>query len=65
MAEFIAMVRGIREREDDLRKQVQKLTLQIDEGKRKQAFDEITGTDFYANLKEQAQKLRAQRKDKG
>ena len=64
MEEFTAMVKGIREREEDLRNQVQKLRLKIDEGQRKQEFDEITGTDFYANLKEQAQILRAQRKDK-
>lgn len=63
MAEFVAMVRSIREREEELRMQVQKLTLQIDEGKRKRAFDEIAGTEFYADLKDQAQKLRAQRKD--
>jgi CRP-like cAMP-binding protein len=64
MAEFIAMVQGIREREDELRKQVQKLILQIDEAKRKQTFDEITSADFYARLKEQAKELRAQRTDK-
>jgi hypothetical protein len=46
-----------------LRKQVQKLTLQIDEAKRKREFDEITSTDFYAKLKEQAKELRAQRTD--
>ena len=66
MAEFVAMVRGVREREDDLRKQVQKLklTLQIDEEKRRQEVEEIVNADFYAPLKEQAKKLRAQRKDK-
>ena len=64
MAEFVAMVRGIREREDDLRKQVQKLTLQIDERKRRREVEEIVNADFYAPLKEQAKKLRAQRKDK-
>ena len=63
MEEFIAMVQGIREREEELRKQVQRLTLQIDESKRKQEFDEIINTDFYANLKEQAKKLRGQRTD--
>jgi CRP-like cAMP-binding protein len=64
MVEFVAMVRGVREREDNLRKQVQKLTLQIDEERRKQDFEEITGTEFYADLKKRAQELRAQRKDK-
>ena len=63
MAEFYAMVQGVREREEDLKRQVQKLALQIDEPKRRQEFEKITSTDFYANLKEQAQKLRAQRKD--
>ncbi|MGB7877009.1 MAG: cyclic nucleotide-binding domain-containing protein [Anaerolineales bacterium] len=64
MEEFISMVQGVREREEDLKNQVQKLTLQIDEGRRKQEVDDITSTDFYAKLKEQAEKLRAQRKDK-
>jgi CRP-like cAMP-binding protein len=63
MAEFTAMVRDIREREDELRKQVQKLTLQINEAKRKQQFEELTGTEFFAKLKEQAKELRAQRTD--
>ena len=63
MAEFYAMVQGVREREEELKEQLQKLAFQIDEAKRKQVFDEITNTDFYANLKKQAQKLRAQRKD--
>lgn len=63
MAEFIAMVQGVREREEELKKQVQKLALQIDEAKRKQVFEEIINTDFYASLKKQARNLRAQRKD--
>jgi CRP-like cAMP-binding protein len=63
MDEFIAMVQGVRKREEDLKKQVQKLSLQIDEPKRKQEFEEITGTNFYANLKKQAKKLREQRLD--
>lgn len=63
MAEFYAMVKGVREREEELKNQVQKLGLQIDEAKRKQVFDEITNTDFYASLKSQAKNLRAERKD--
>ena len=63
MAEFYSMVRGVRERETELKEQVQKLALQIDEAKRKQVFEAITNTDFYADLKKQAQELRAQRKD--
>ena len=63
MVEFITMVREIREREEELKKQVQKLSLQIDEPTRKQAVEAITSTDFYANLKDQAKKLREQRLD--
>jgi CRP-like cAMP-binding protein len=63
MAEFYSMVKGVRERETELKEQVQKLALQIDEAKRKQVFEAITNTDFYAGLKKQAQELRAQRKD--
>ncbi len=63
MAEFYTMVQGVRERETELKEQVQKLALQIDEAKRKQVFEAITNTDFYADLKKQAQTLRAQRKD--
>ena len=61
--EFYAMVQGVREREEELKKQVQKLTLQIDEPKRKRAFEEITSSDFYAHLKQQARILREQRMD--
>lgn len=64
MTEFTAMVQGVREREDELKEQVQKLSLRIDDGKRKQEVEEIINTDFYAALKKQAKKLRAQRKDK-
>jgi len=42
----------------------QKLTLQIDEKKRKLEFDEITNSDFYAHLKDQAKNLREQRMDR-
>ena len=57
------MVRKVKEREDDLKRQLERLTIEIDEARRKQEFEEIVSTDFYANLKEQARKLRAQRED--
>jgi CRP-like cAMP-binding protein len=61
LSAFFQMVRSVKAREDELKQKVEKLTLQIDEARRKQEFEEITGTDFYANLKEQARILRAQR----
>lgn len=62
LSAFFKMVKSVKAREDELKQTVEKLTLQIDEARRRQEFEEITGTDFYANLKEQARQLRAQRK---
>ncbi len=64
LAAFFQMVKGVKAREDNLKQQVQKLTLAIDENRRKQEFEELTGTEFYSKLKMQAQKIREQRKDK-
>lgn len=64
LSEFFKMARNVHEREEKLKQQVEKLTLQIDEARRKQEFDELTSSDFFANLKEQARKLRDQRLDK-
>jgi CRP-like cAMP-binding protein len=64
LSAFFMMVRKVKEREDTLRKQLEKLTFEIDQTRRKQEFEEITGTEFYANLKEQARTLRVKRSQK-
>ena len=61
LAAFFTMVRRVKEREDVLKQQLEKLTFEIDQARRKQEFEEITGTEFYANLKEQAKALRQKR----
>jgi CRP-like cAMP-binding protein len=61
LSAFFQMVRSVKAREDDLKLRLEKLTLEIDESRRKQEFEDLTSTDFYANLKEQAKRLRAQR----
>ena len=61
LSAFFQMVRSVKAREDALKLQLERLSLEIDDTRRKQEFEEITQTDFYANLKEQAKKLRAQR----
>lgn len=61
LSAFWQMVRSVKAREDDLKQQLEKLTLQIDDARRKQEFEDLTSTDFYANLKEQAKKLREKR----
>jgi len=61
LAAFFTMVRRVKEREDGLKQQLEKLTFEIDQARRKQEFEEITSTEFYANLKEQAKALRQKR----
>ena len=61
LSAFFTMVRRVKEREDGLKKQLEKLTIEIDQARRKQDFEEITRTEFYAQLKEQAKALRAKR----
>lgn len=61
LSAFFTMVRKVKEREDGLKQQLEKLTFEIDQARRKQEFEEITGTEFYSNLKEQAKTLRAKR----
>ncbi len=63
LSAFFHMVKGVKEREEKLKQQVEKLTLAIDETKRRQEFEELTSTDFYANLKAQAKMIRQQRQD--
>ncbi len=61
LSAFFAMVRKVKAREDGLKQQLEKLTFEIDQARRKQEFEEITGTEFYAKLKEQAKTLRQKR----
>jgi CRP-like cAMP-binding protein len=56
------MVRAVREREERLRKEVAQLRIQIDETKRQEQVEEITETDYFKSLAEQARDLRRQSK---
>ncbi len=62
--EFFKMAGDVKEREERLKREVQKLSLVIDEAKRRQEVEELTSTEFYSQLKMQAQKIRAQRRDR-
>jgi len=61
LSAFFTMVRKVKAREDELKQQLDKLNFEIDQSRRKQEFEEITGTEFYVQLKEQAQELRRKR----
>lgn len=61
LSTFYAMVKKVKAREEGLKQQLEKLTFEIDQARRKKEFEEITGTEFYAKLKEQAKALREKR----
>jgi CRP-like cAMP-binding protein len=63
LSAFFTMVRRVKAREEDLKQQVEKLSFEIDQARRRQEFEEITSTEFYARLKEQARALRQKRYD--
>jgi CRP/FNR family cyclic AMP-dependent transcriptional regulator len=55
-----SMVRAVREREEQLKKEVVQLRIQIDDERRKRQVEEITETDYFQKLAQQAQDLRKQ-----
>lgn len=55
---FFQMIKGVQQREESLRMEVQRLIIQVDENKRKQEYEQVTQSEFFANLKAQAKKLR-------
>jgi CRP-like cAMP-binding protein len=61
LSTFYSMVHKVKAREEGLKQQVERLTFEIDQERRKKEFEEITGTEFYAKLKEQAQTIRRKR----
>lgn len=61
LSAFYSMVRKVKEREDVLKQELERLSFEIDQERRKREFEEITGTEFYSKLKEQAKELRRKR----
>jgi len=57
-AKFNQMIEKVRGREEALRHQVQKLTIQIDEARRRQDVSEVVDSDFFQELREKAKKVR-------
>lgn len=60
---FEQMVAKVREREESLKKQVVDMQISIDEVKRARQVEEITNTEFFSKLKEEAQVMRARSRD--
>lgn len=63
LSAFFKMVQEVKAREEQLKQEVRKLTLEIDEARRRQQVQEVTGTEFYAHLKAEAARLRRERAD--
>ena len=61
LSTFYSMVRKVKAREEGLKQELERLSFEIDQERRKKEFEEITGTEFYSKLKEQAKTLRQKR----
>ncbi len=57
-AEFTQMAAQVQQREEALRQELQQLRIEIDDSKRKRHVDEITGSDYFQSLQQQARRLR-------
>jgi CRP-like cAMP-binding protein len=64
LAAFFQMIEEVQAREDALKKEIRKLNIQIDQSRRKQEYEELTNSEFYTDLKSQAEKLRKQRAER-
>ncbi|WP_199247103.1 cache domain-containing protein [[Phormidium] sp. ETS-05] len=55
---FQHMAREVYQREQQLKQQVQELRIEIDQTKKQQQVEEITGTDYFQNLQQKAKAMR-------
>lgn len=60
MRVFRSMVRQVYAREQSLKRQVEKLRIEVDEAKKMRQVAEITDTEYFQQLRSMAQKLRGQ-----
>ncbi|MBN1658964.1 MAG: cyclic nucleotide-binding domain-containing protein [Anaerolineae bacterium] len=61
-AEFARMATQVRQREDDLRKEIAELKIEIDQVKRQRQVEEITDSDFFRDIKTRAREMRRREK---
>lgn len=55
---FFQMVKGVREREEQLKEELVQLKVVIDQQRRKQEVEELSSSEFFQNLRETAKKKR-------
>ena len=61
---FNVMASRVREREQVLAQKVERLSIEIDEGKRQQAVSQIVETDFFLRLKGRADEMRRRKESR-
>jgi len=62
---FNQMIEKVHGREEKLRNQVQKLTIEIDEARRKKAVKDVTDSDFFRDLRSKASDMRQRHREDG
>jgi CRP-like cAMP-binding protein len=60
---FFQMVKEVREREEELKEQVQQLKVVIDQQKREQEVSELASSEFFQNLQKSSKKMREEGKE--
>ena len=60
IAAFLQMARKVQEREEELKQEIVRMRVQIDQEDRENRVTQITSTDFFSSLKEQARQMRAE-----
>lgn len=63
LAAFFHMVEGVRTREETLKQQLRDLSIEIDEAKRREAFEQVAQSPFYQELKASLQQMRRRQSD--
>ena len=63
LSAFFDMVEGVRSREETLKQQLRDLSIEIDEAKRRQAFEEVAQTTFFKDLKSSVRQIRQRQSD--
>jgi CRP-like cAMP-binding protein len=62
LAAFFEMVKGVKEREDNLKRQLQEFNIKVDETKRAEDVEAITSRTFFRKIQTESQKLRSDTK---
>lgn len=63
LAAFFHMVEGVQAREETLKQQLRDLSIEIDEARRQETFEQVVQSDFFKDLQSSVRRMRQQRAD--